>query len=392
MNIGSVIFTQGSFTHSSEQIVQTSPAYMPFQNVFGQMVEHFLGNNQSNEELISLVDVKQKLEAILPILFEKTEEELVELLGNEITKIIYPVLEQLQQLIDQNGMEVAETEKLSNYISMLFAPANSIIDMPMHQTEVNQSMNRETVASFYRFLNVIETVVTQLTAQKNSHHNQTLNEQPLQLQKYENVVSKIVEQLKTNLQNNQSAFAKNSFTEGKENQAKPVYFQQQFIPFQQMSMDRIQQLEWRIQLIDETDSATFAKEFEKILMNSNLRTFKNGLTELHVRLYPEHLGRLSIKIIQQDGTLVTKITTQTEAAKNLIESQMHQLRHALVAQNIQIEKIEITTSANVQQEQNQSGAQEREKHEREPSQFAREEEHREGEEQSFKEWLESLIL
>lgn len=378
--------------NTNEKMVQTSPAEMPFQNVFGQMVEQFISNNQTSEEFVSLLDVEQQLETIFPLLLGKTEEELIELLGTEITQLISPLLEQLKQIIEENEIDVESTEQLINYLSMLlFTPDHS--NMPLQQNEMGQTTSRETVTTFYRFLQIVESALTQQMTQKNNQikSEQALNEQSFQLQKYETVVSKIVEQLKTNLQNYQSASTKQSVTDETGNQAKSAHFQQ-LIPFQQTAMDRIQQLEWRIQLVDESDSATFVKEFEKILMSSNLRTFKNGLTELQVRLYPEHLGRLSIKLIQQDGTLIAKITAQSDAAKKLIESQLHQLRHALIAQNIQVEKIEITTSANVQQEQEQSEAQERDKHEREPSQFNREDEQRDDEEQSFKEWLESLIF
>lgn len=401
MNVANALFSLGGFAQSNEQIVQTSipqfPNHLSFQSLFGQKIEQFLGNEQANERSVHLleIEIKEKLEAILTILFGKTETELVEMLGEEITQIFYPILEELQQFIEQNEAvdetEQADTRQLSEFITMLFAPANTSINTAFSQSDAaNQSFTRD-AAAFYRLLSVIESVLTQQMQQKTNQKQQTIHEQPLQLQKYEQAVAKIVEQVKTILHNYQQT--KHHFTDDKGQQSKPVHFQQQFIPFQQTPMDRIQQFEWRIQLLNETDSTTFVKEFEKILMSTNLRTFKNGLTELNVRIYPEHLGRLAIKLVHQNETLVAKITTQTEAAKKLIESQLHQLRHALIAQNIQIEKIEITTNSNVQQEQNHSDAREHEKQDRETERYAREEEKRsDDDEQSFKEWLESLIL
>lgn len=399
MNVMNVFASFGSLTQATEQIVptQSTPQQISghsFQQLLGQKVEEFKGNEEIIKSSISLVDIKEKLEVILFLLFGKTKEELDEILGEEISDIISPVLEQLHRLIEQNEAvnetEVVETNQLTHLIGTVFASA-SLINLNMNQIDGSQFVSHETSQVFYRFLSLVESLVTQQMQQKNNLR-EPLNEQSMQLQKFEQAVEKIIEQLKTNFENHQQR--NQGFSENKGLENKSVHLTQQGIPFQQTAMDRIQQLEWRIQLVDETDSSTFVKEFEKVLMSTNLRTFKNGLTELQLRLYPEHLGRLSIKLIHQDGLLLAKITTQTEAAKQLIESQLHQLRHALIAQNIQIEKIEITSNENVQHQpqQKHADAQEEDRQHHGTNQFEREEEHRDEEEQSFREWLDSLIL
>lgn len=403
MNVANVFASFGSLTQANEQIVPTPSAsaqifgHSSFQQLLGQKVKEFKGNEEISESSVSLADISEKLEVILPLLFGKPKEELDEILGEEFADILYPALEQFQQLIEQYQLhededEAIETDQLSRLIASVFGTAKAAIDLDTSQIDGNPlTANRETLKAFYRFLSLAESLATQQMQQKN-HLHQPLNEESMQLKNIEQAVEKIVQQLKTNLQNHDHP--KQHFLENKGLENKSVQLPKQGIPFQQTAMDRIQQLEWRIQLIDETDSATFVKEFEKILMRTNLRMFKNGLTELQLRLYPEHLGRLSIRLIHHDGVLIAKITTQTEAAKQLMESQLHQLRHALIAQNIQIEKIEITSNltAEHQQEQEHADAQERDNQDRETHPFVREEEHQDDEEQSFKEWLESLIL
>ncbi|MCD8501824.1 MAG: flagellar hook-length control protein FliK [Bacillaceae bacterium] len=96
------------------------------------------------------------------------------------------------------------------------------------------------------------------------------------------------------------------------------------------------------QKVNQTNPEQFIRQFENILAKSTLTQSPNGLNELSIKLFPEHLGRLDVKLLQQDGKLFAQLRTTTAAAKESIESQIHLLKQAFAAQNIQIEKIEIT--------------------------------------------------
>ncbi|MDG5470292.1 flagellar hook-length control protein FliK [Jeotgalibacillus sp. ET6] len=67
----------------------------------------------------------------------------------------------------------------------------------------------------------------------------------------------------------------------------------------------------------------------------------NGTEKLLIRLQPEHLGTLRIELIQKSGVLAARVMTSTNLAKDMMDSQIQQLRQALTNQNIQIDKIEI---------------------------------------------------
>ncbi|WP_243296399.1 flagellar hook-length control protein FliK [Bacillus litorisediminis] len=75
----------------------------------------------------------------------------------------------------------------------------------------------------------------------------------------------------------------------------------------------------------------------------------NGTQKLLVKLHPEHLGSLRIELIRQDGVLTAKLLTSTQAAKELIESQLHGFRNAL-GTSVQIDKIEVIENYTQQQE------------------------------------------
>ncbi|MDQ0860123.1 flagellar hook-length control protein FliK [Bacillus sp. V2I10] len=66
-----------------------------------------------------------------------------------------------------------------------------------------------------------------------------------------------------------------------------------------------------------------------------------GSSQMTIRLAPEHLGMLTIKLQQQDGKTIAKIITSTQSAKELVEQGIHQLKQVLPAISIQVDRFEI---------------------------------------------------
>ncbi|WP_406687269.1 flagellar hook-length control protein FliK, partial [Rossellomorea vietnamensis] len=85
----------------------------------------------------------------------------------------------------------------------------------------------------------------------------------------------------------------------------------------------------------------FVKEFQNILGKSNMITQPN-MSKLLIKLYPEQLGSLRIELLQQNGVMTAKILASTSGAKEMLDSQIHGLKHAFSAQNLNVEKIEIS--------------------------------------------------
>ncbi|MBU5441767.1 flagellar hook-length control protein FliK [Paenibacillus sp. MSJ-34] len=73
----------------------------------------------------------------------------------------------------------------------------------------------------------------------------------------------------------------------------------------------------------------------------------HGMSEAKISLYPEHLGQVDVKITLQNGQLVASFVTERAAARELLENQMVQLRAALQAQGLQVEKLEVTHNENL---------------------------------------------
>lgn len=90
-------------------------------------------------------------------------------------------------------------------------------------------------------------------------------------------------------------------------------------------------------------SEEFIKEFQSLL---NRTQFSNtqGTMKLLVKLYPENLGSIRIEIFQKDGVLSARLLASTSQAKELLDSQVHQLKTAFAQQNIQMDRIDIAQS------------------------------------------------
>lgn len=93
--------------------------------------------------------------------------------------------------------------------------------------------------------------------------------------------------------------------------------------------------------LEQPNPEQFIRQFQSILGKSSFVQLTKGLNELSIKLFPQHLGRLDVKLTQIDGKLFAQLRTTTAAAKESIESQIHLLKQAFAAQNIQVDKIEI---------------------------------------------------
>lgn len=177
------------------------------------------------------------------------------------------------------------------------------------------------------------------------------------------------------------------------NEGNGRFIGQHLIPFQQGMMDHIQLLEWHSQFRSTTNTPPLSQQVEKMLATTRMQ-FRNGITELTVRLQPEHLGSLTIKLIHNQGEVTARMITQTDIARHLLESQIHQLRLAFHAQNLNVEKIEVVhmesshAETEKQGETKQDTHQNKEQMEKQQHKFPQDDA---GEEdQSFQIWLHAL--
>lgn len=85
------------------------------------------------------------------------------------------------------------------------------------------------------------------------------------------------------------------------------------------------------------------REMQILLKRSNFGQV-GGSTRMLIKLYPEHLGQIRIELHESNGVLSARILASTSLAKGMLDSQLHQLRHAFTQQNLQVDRIDISQS------------------------------------------------
>lgn len=89
-------------------------------------------------------------------------------------------------------------------------------------------------------------------------------------------------------------------------------------------------------------------EFQEVMKSSKFLSMNNGTTQLSISLRPANLGEMMVKLTQINGEMTVKIMVASSAVKDMLESNMHQLKHMFSPQQVVIEKQDI----NAQQAQN----------------------------------------
>lgn len=84
------------------------------------------------------------------------------------------------------------------------------------------------------------------------------------------------------------------------------------------------------------------EQFQKVMKTSRFLTMQNGNSQLNITLRPENLGDMMVKLTQINGEMTVKIMVNSHAAKNMLEANMHQLKHMFSPQQVVVEKQDVT--------------------------------------------------
>ncbi|WP_404459252.1 flagellar hook-length control protein FliK [Oceanobacillus kapialis] len=93
-------------------------------------------------------------------------------------------------------------------------------------------------------------------------------------------------------------------------------------------------------------------QFQQMIHSSKFATKFNGATQLSISLRPENLGDMMVKLTQINGEMTVKILVSSQAAKDMMEGNLHQLRNMFSPHQVVIEKqdLSIQQSQNIQKE------------------------------------------
>ena len=71
---------------------------------------------------------------------------------------------------------------------------------------------------------------------------------------------------------------------------------------------------------------------------------KNGLTSIRIKLKPEALGHLRMHITTENNQVMIKILTEIPLVKEIIETNVNQLRAELQNQGLEIDKFDVSVN------------------------------------------------
>ncbi|QKY69035.1 flagellar hook-length control protein FliK [Lentibacillus sp. CBA3610] len=108
------------------------------------------------------------------------------------------------------------------------------------------------------------------------------------------------------------------------------------------------------------------EQFQKVMKSSKFMAIQNGTSQLNLSLRPENLGDMMVKLTQMNGEMTVKIVVTSAAAKEMLESNMHQLKNMFSPQQVVVEKQE-TSSQQTQTTQHEEDGQPMDDHNQEHS-------------------------
>ncbi|MFB4167494.1 flagellar hook-length control protein FliK [Virgibacillus sp. JSM 102003] len=103
------------------------------------------------------------------------------------------------------------------------------------------------------------------------------------------------------------------------------------------------------------------EQFQRVMKTSKFLTMQNGTSQLNITLRPENLGDMMVKLTQMNGEMTVKIMVSSQAAKEMLESNMYQLKNMFSPQQVVVEKQEVssqqaqTNLSEQEEEQNKGG-------------------------------------
>ena len=133
------------------------------------------------------------------------------------------------------------------------------------------------------------------------------------------------------------------------------------------------------------------EQFQKVINTSKFTTFPNGTNQLSIALRPDNLGEMMVRFTQINGEMTVKILVTSAAAKEMLESNIHQLKNMFSPHQVVIEKQDASMqSSGAQKEQDNEQMKDQAEQQSESDQSNQKES--QSNENSFERQFEELLM
>lgn len=82
------------------------------------------------------------------------------------------------------------------------------------------------------------------------------------------------------------------------------------------------------------------EQFQQVMQSSRFLTNSNGMNQLSISLQPENLGEMLVRFTEVNGEMILKILVSSQATRQMLESNIHELRNMFSPHQISIEEQE----------------------------------------------------
>ncbi|MEI3604599.1 flagellar hook-length control protein FliK [Pseudogracilibacillus sp. SE30717A] len=112
---------------------------------------------------------------------------------------------------------------------------------------------------------------------------------------------------------------------------------------QAVPLTEVQQYTIHVQQLDRVErvSDDLLSKFQTIVRESQFMKSSNGRNQLTITLQPENLGNMTVRFVQVDGEMAVKIIVSSQVAREMLESNIHQLKHMFSPHQVVIERNEL---------------------------------------------------
>lgn len=363
MNIGTLSFINAAPVGGKVgQVDQAKGSKQSFQALLNsQNVDQAIDENSDNQN-VQLNNILELLKTGVKVNgnpFDLLNETIIskdmvsDLLGlteDEWKKKLSSLVDELHALLGNNPLQATQLlsiEKSINDGKLLQGTAEILTILSKLPKESLKQMNPDLFQFTAKTATIVESLAKQMDLSKTDLKYLSILKENIQttISKLEQIVSKDSnDNRKVILQNafnrilveKQERVMEPSAIGGKEVVEQPITGQ---VHLQQVS--KVEQLVLHLNKDSKTvDYQQFVKDFTNLLGKSQF--IKGvGTNKLLIKLYPEHLGSLRIEILQGKGSLTARMIATSGAAKEILDSQIHQLKQAFTQQNIQVDKIDV---------------------------------------------------
>src|SRR5690625_3922622 len=84
------------------------------------------------------------------------------------------------------------------------------------------------------------------------------------------------------------------------------------------------------------------EQFQRVIKESRFSATLNGPSQLSLTLRPDNLGEMMVRLTHVNGEMTVKIIVTSEATKEMLQSNIHQLKNMFSPQQVIIERQELT--------------------------------------------------